>query len=242
MIHRHVEMNLVATGAKLRRLLPHERFQKHAAMRLGIQLHQKIVQSTLHGILARRQFVQLGILEVEVALSHGAFHVGNGVAHHASQPGLRLGAMHDLFDRRIHQPAVEHRGIVAAAAPLGWLGADRVLHVLDALAIPLIVERRKMVHRTEPLVVDILVAALAGFRFHEELAGNLLAAIDLGRTGEKCAVRSVAFAVHAGRRHGRILNECPTQPARFAHIAGGKSESGKHYQADHDPRQRTTRA
>jgi hypothetical protein len=36
-----------------------------------------------------------------------------------------------------------------------------VLHVLDRLAVPLVVERRQMVHDASPLLVDLLVAAAA---------------------------------------------------------------------------------
>ncbi len=43
-IDRHIEMDLVAAGAELRRLVSHEGLQKHAAVRLGIQIDQKIVQ------------------------------------------------------------------------------------------------------------------------------------------------------------------------------------------------------
>src|SRR5579864_2818428 len=41
-IDRRVEMDLVATGAEFRCLVAHEGLQKYPAMRLGIQLHQKI--------------------------------------------------------------------------------------------------------------------------------------------------------------------------------------------------------
>ena len=84
--------------------------------------------------------MQLGIFQIEITLTHGAFHICNGVAHHAPQSGLRLGAMHDLFYRRIHQSAVEHGRIMTAPAPFGRLSANPVLHVFNALAVPLIVE------------------------------------------------------------------------------------------------------
>jgi hypothetical protein len=84
--------------------------------------------------------VQLGIFQIEIALSHRALHVGDGVAHHAAKSGLRFGAVHDLFDGSVHQTGIEHRGVVASATPFRGLGADRVLHVLDRFAIPLVVE------------------------------------------------------------------------------------------------------
>src|SRR5713226_3843136 len=136
------------------------------------------------------QLVQLGVFQIKISLTHRALHVGDGMTHHAAQPGLRLGTVYDLFDGSVHQSAVEHGRIVAPSAPLGRFGADRILHVLNALAVPLVVEGRKVVHRTEPLVVDVLVAALAGVGLHEILAGNFLSAIDLGGTGEEGALRA----------------------------------------------------
>ena len=103
-----------------------------------------------------------GIFKIEVALAHSALHIRDRVTHHAAQAGLRLGAMHNLLDRGVHQSAVEDRWIVASTAPLGGFCADRVLHVLDRLSVPLIVEGREVVGRTGPLGKNVLVAALAG--------------------------------------------------------------------------------
>src|SRR5882762_6840529 len=75
-----------------------------------------------------------------------------------------------------------------------------------------------MVSRTVPLVVNILVAALAGVRLHEELAGNLFSAIDLRGTGKKWTGGAVAFAVHADGRKGGIFNASMLVPAGFAEI------------------------
>src|ERR1700680_375612 len=49
----NVEMHLVATGAEFRRLVTHERLQKHATVRFGIQSHQKIVQDSPYRTLGR---------------------------------------------------------------------------------------------------------------------------------------------------------------------------------------------
>src|ERR1019366_6968840 len=85
-----------------------------------------------------------------------------------------------------------------------------------------------MVGRTVPLVVDILVTALAGFRFHEELAGNFFSAIHLRGTGEKWAGGAVAFAVHSGGRQRRILNAATLAPASFAEIASNGRQHRQH--------------
>ncbi len=101
-IHRHIEMDFVATGAEFRRLVTHERLEEDAAMGLRIQLHQEIVQRTHYRVLAGSEFVQLGVFEIKISLTHGAFHVGNRVAHHAAESSLGLGAMHNLLDWRVH--------------------------------------------------------------------------------------------------------------------------------------------
>src|SRR5205085_9025963 len=139
-------------------------------------------------------------------LPHRALHPSNGVAHHASQAGLRFRSMHKFLDRSVHLAGIEHRRIMTPAAPFRRPCADRVLHVLDALAIPLIVKRREVVYRAEPLVIDILVAALARLRFHEELAGDFLVAVNLGGTGKEVSLWAIALASHAGGRVGWILD------------------------------------
>src|ERR1700704_4723931 len=85
-----------------------------------------------------------------------------------------------------------------------------------------------MVSRTVPLIVDVLVAALAGVRLHEELAGNLFSAIDLRGTGEKWAGGAVAFAVHADGRKGGIFNASMLVPAGFAEIARDGRQHRQH--------------
>ena len=227
----HILMHLVADGTELRRLRAHERLEKDPAMRFGIQPDHEIVQRTRYRILRRSQFVQFGILEIKIGLAHRAFHAGDGMAHHATQSGLRFRTMHDLLDRRIHQAAVENGRIVASAAPFRGLGADGILHVFDRLAVPLIIKRRKMVRRTEPLVVDILVATLAGVGLHEKLAGDFLLSIDLRGTGKKRTLRTIALAIHVVGRHGGIFNAVARLPT-FADVAGTIADPRKDNEAD----------
>src|SRR5271167_2982201 len=101
--------------------------------------------------------MQLRIFEIEIRLAHSALHAGNGVAHHAAKSGLRGGRVNNLLDGRIHFAAIKKGWIMASGAPFRRLGAYRVLHVLDALAIPLIVEGCKMMRRAEPLLIDVLM-------------------------------------------------------------------------------------
>src|SRR5678816_4830379 len=68
---------------------------------------------------------------------------------------------------------------MAAAAPLRRLRPDGVLHVLDRLAIPLVVEGREMVHGAFPLGRDIGVTAFGparGLGVEKEVARQVLRA------------------------------------------------------------------
>src|SRR5260370_4290052 len=85
-----------------------------------------------------------------------------------------------------------------------------------------------MVSRTVPLVVDIFVAALAGIRLHEELAGNFFSAIHLRGTGKKWAGGAVAFAVHAHGWKGGIFNASMLVPASFTEIASDGRQHRQH--------------
>src|SRR6266403_7146 len=85
-----------------------------------------------------------------------------------------------------------------------------------------------MVSRAVPLVIDILVATLAGIRLHEELAGNLFSAIHLRGTGKKWAGGAVAFAVHGDGRKAGIFNASMLVPARFSEIASDGRQHRQH--------------
>ncbi len=204
-VHRHIQMHLVAARTKFRRLFPHKRFQKHAPVRLRIHLHHKIVHRAHNWILARRQFMQLRILQYEIALPHRALHFHDAVAHHAGQSRLRCGRIFNLPDRRIEHSAEKQRRIVAARAPLRTLYTRYVLHVLDALPVPLIVERRKMMSRAVPLLVHIPMAALACLRLHKIFRRNIFSVARLHRAWEEFSTRSVSFSVHRLCRKRRIL-------------------------------------
>src|ERR1700688_2373785 len=85
-----------------------------------------------------------------------------------------------------------------------------------------------MVSRAVPLIVDILMTALAGIRLHEELAGNLFSAVHLRGAGEKWAGGAVALAVHADGRKGGIFNASMLVPASFAEIASDGRQYRQH--------------
>ena len=215
-IHGHVQMNLVARRTKLGRICTHKRLQKGAAVRLRVQPNHEIVQLANEGIFAGSKFMEFRIFEEKVALAHGALHFHNAVAHQAAEAGARFRAVNNLFDGRIKQTAVKQSRIVAAGAPFGRTHTGDFLHVLDALAIPLIVEGREMVHRAVPLFVDIRMAALASVRFHEVLRGNVAAMFGLRGAGEEFPLRAVAFRIHGFRRHQWIGDAIRVLPGDFA--------------------------
>ena len=124
----------------------------------------------------------------------------------AAEAGLRFRRV-DLFLDRPVEPAVEEdRVIVAAGAPFRRLRAADVLHVLDRLAVPLVVERREVVRRRVPLVVDVLVTARAHGARHEEVRRDDAADVRVGRRRKERAVGTAPFLLHRQRRHERVLD------------------------------------
>src|SRR6516162_6356978 len=129
------------------------------------------------------------------------------MTHHATHAGLRLRSVHDLLDGRVHHAAVQQCGIVTACTPLRRLYAVHLLHVLNALAVPLIVERREVMGGAVPLLEDVLMAAFAGVGLHEELRWYVAVAIHLRRAGEKLSACAVALVIHRKRRDLGIAND-----------------------------------
>ena len=213
-------MHLMTGRAELRRLLiAHKRFEKRPAMRLRIYQDREIVKAAHDRILARCQFMQLRIFKYEIALAHRALHLYDGMAHQAAEPCMCFRPVDDLLDRRIHHSAVEHCGIVASTAPLRGLRTDHILHVLDALPVPLIVERRQMMGRAVPLIVNIFVTTLACLRFHEVFRRNQLGIGRLSGAGKERAFRSVAFLRHLGGSNPGIADRRRSFPPLNAKTA-----------------------
>src|SRR5579883_2270471 len=177
-------------------------------------------------ILAGGELMQPGIFKIKVGLAHGAFHLGNAVTHHAAEARASRGMIDDLLDRRIEHAAVEQSRVVAAGAPFGRANSGDVLHVLDTLAVPLIVERREVVHRAVPLLVDIGVAALAGIGLHEIAGRDLAVVLGLRGTREKVTGWAVAFAVHRGGRLRRVGDAECAVPRNGARPPGAIGDGG----------------
>src|SRR5579864_9403537 len=117
------------------------------------------MQGSDYGIFTRCKFVQSWIFQHKVALAHGAFHFHDAVAHQAAEAGLGFRSIFDLVDGGIEFAAEEQRGVVTSRTPFTGLHARDVLHIFDALAIPLIVEGRKMMRGAFPLLINIRMAS-----------------------------------------------------------------------------------
>src|SRR5690349_24010203 len=91
-----------------------------------------------------------------------------------------------------------------------------------------------MVGRTEPLVINIFVAAFARIGFHEELAGNFLFPVNLRRTGEEIAFRAITLAIHAFGRHLGILYSVARLPT-LSKVVRAITDDGKGSQAERHP-------
>src|SRR5215467_1034200 len=163
--------------------------------------------------------MQFRIFKEKVALAHGALHFHDAMAHQAAKAGASFRKVYSVLYGRLKLATVKQRRVMTAGAPLRRANTGDFLHVLDALAIPLIVERRKMVHRAVPLRIDVRVTALAGFGFHEILRGDIDVASCLRGTREEFSAGAVAFVIHGVRRHQRIDDAIGSRvaPGDFAH-------------------------
>src|SRR5678816_403613 len=129
-------MHLMTARTEFRGLLTMERLQENLAVRLRIDVGELVVHETQHWMIAGREIVKRRVLDLEVPLTHRASHVRDRVAGGAREPCLRLGRVDLLLDWPI-EAAIEEDGVVVTArAPLRRLRANRILHVLDRLAIP----------------------------------------------------------------------------------------------------------
>ena len=112
-------------------------------------------------------------------------------------PACASGGVDLVHDRPVEAPVEEHRVVVAAGAPLRRPGAHHLLHVLDGPPVPLVVERREVVGRGVPLLVDVGVAPAAGLAGQEEVGGNGAAGVRRGRRRRERAGRPGSLLGHA---------------------------------------------
>ena len=174
------------------------------------------------------------ILHGEIAIPHAAADVYDGVARHAAEAGLRFRRI-DLFLDGPVEAAIEEDGvIVTSGAPFAGAGADDVLHVLDGLAIELIVEGGEVVHGTLPLLVDVLVAVAAELRVHEEVRRDDGSGIGLGGGWGKGRVGAAAFHVHGDGGHGRVLYAVVRIGPRTAVERAGRRQENEYGDGSHE--------
>jgi ABC-type sugar transport system permease subunit len=64
----------------------------------------------------------------------------------------------DALHRRVHHAVEQNGRIMAPSAPLGGFHPDHILHVLNGFAVPLVIERREMVSRGVPLLINVSMA------------------------------------------------------------------------------------
>jgi hypothetical protein len=225
-------MDFVAAGTEFGSLLAHERFQECAAMWFRIYFDHEIVEGAHHRIFAGGKFVEFRIFENEIALTHGAFHFNDAVAHHAAESGLRGGSVLDLADGSVKHSAKEQSRVVTAGTPLGSFHPGDILHVFDAFAIPLIVEGRKVVSGTIPLGVDIFVAAFAGLRLHKIFRGDIFSVFGLHGAREEFSGRAITFAVHGFGGEFGIDDAIGIFPPNGASPPGASGDPGKEQSAN----------
>src|SRR5215471_8159992 len=142
------------------------------------------------------------------------------MADHAAHAGLGRRSEDPVFDRRVEVAGEEKGGIVASGTPFGSLHAIDFLHVLDALAIPLIVERREMMRGALPLPIDVRVAMLADGGVKEIILRDGFARVGLAGTWEEVAAGAVAFGVHGRGGDRRIFDSVGALPRNRAHAPG----------------------
>src|SRR5262249_37104220 len=181
-----VEVHLVTGRAELRRLLAVEGLEERVAMRPRVERKELVVHGAENRIRARCKLMERRIRDLEVTLSHRALHPRDGMTGGARQAGLRFRRVDLILDGTIEAPVEEHGVVVTAGAPLGGARADDILHVFDGFAIPLVVERREVMGRRMPLIVDVAMAAPAGLARQEELGGEDAPTVGVGgRTRER---------------------------------------------------------
>ena len=230
-VHRHIEMHLVTRRAELRRLLAVKRLQEHVTMRLGIDIGELVVHEPRDRVRARGEIVQRRIGDHEIALAHRASHMRDRVARRACEARLRFGRLDLFFDRPVEPPVEEDRVIVTARAPLRRRRANDVLHVLDRLAIPLVVERREMMRRRLPLLVDLRVTAAARLAREKKVRRDDSPDVRVGRRRKERAARSRAFFQRA-RGHRRRIDD-PEPGARVRSAPRARGGGAGRREADH---------
>ncbi len=103
-VHRNIEVNLVAARAVLGGLGPNKGLHERLLVRSRIQVDHEIVHGLKEQVVADSHIVQGRIFDDEIAVSHAAVHRDNGVTRRAGQPHVRFGTIQNFPGRGIHHP------------------------------------------------------------------------------------------------------------------------------------------
>src|SRR5262245_39654732 len=91
-------------------------------------------------VLASSHVMQRRILNDKATVTHAVVHSDNGMTGSAGQSCLSFRRVDLLLNGGVETAVEKYRVIMAAGTPFGGLGSDHILHVLDRLPIPLVVE------------------------------------------------------------------------------------------------------
>jgi hypothetical protein len=152
-----------------------KRLQEDPPVGFGGYLDEKIMDPLQELVITGGKVMQGRIFNDKCAIPHAVPDLDYGMTRRASQSGLSLRGMKLLFDGNIEFPIEEYCVVMTSRTPFGRLYSHHVLHVLDGLAVPLIIERGEVVHRGIPLLVNVCMTALTGLRGHKEVGRNRLA-------------------------------------------------------------------
>ena len=106
-----------------------------------------------------------------------------GVAGNTAQTVLRFWCIDLLLDWAVKATIEKYGMVVASRAPFASLRAAQLLHVLDRAAVKAIVEGCEMMHRSLPLLIDVLMAFAAQLGIHEEIGRDETARISASGGG-----------------------------------------------------------
>ena len=218
-VHRLVEVHLVAGGAEGGTVAGVERLQERLPVRFGVEVEHQVVEGAQQRVPRGGEVVHLRVLEDEAGVPGGVLDPGHRMAGHAGEAGARRRGVHDLRQRAVHEPGEQHRVVVAAGAPLGGGDADHALHVLDGAAVPGVVEGGEAVRRLAPLLGEVGVASRAGLALQEEVLGDEAAVRGLGGAREEGAVRPAHRLPGHRRRREPGVQQRPGRGEEFPESA-----------------------
>ena len=145
---------------------------------------RKSIKRRTRGFLLATSLCSARIFESVIAVAHRAFHLRDGVAHHAADARPARGRMYSISRWAFEIAGKEQRGIVAACAPFRGLARRSRPACRRCSCDTTVIERRKMVRGALPLFVDVGVAALAGCDSMKIVLGDCFPVMRLRGAGK----------------------------------------------------------